>query len=80
MLPVRDRTSSSRRLSCGIVERAREHADRAQLQPVHDRVQLPEAEMAGEEQHALALRVGEARAILAFELDALRASRRATAC
>ena len=34
------------------------------------RVDFPEAEMAGEQQHAAALRVGLDDAILAFELDA----------
>ena len=53
-----------------VVERAREHADRLEPQRVHDRVQLPEAEVPGEEEHALALRVREPRALLAVELDA----------
>src|SRR5207245_527871 len=54
-----------------IIERACEHANRLDAAGVRDRVQLPEAEVAGEEQHALALRVGVTRALLAVELDAV---------
>ena len=53
-----------------IVERAREYADRAQTQAVHQGVQLPVAEMAGEEEDTLALCVCVAGAILALKLDA----------
>ena len=35
-----------------IVERPRQHRHRLDLQRVHQRVDLPEAEVAGEEQHA----------------------------
>ena len=43
------------RVQAGVVERPGQHADRLEEQRVHDGVQLPEAEVAGEEQHALPL-------------------------
>ena len=49
-------------------------------QRVRDRVQFPEAEVARDEQHALALRVREAHAILAVELDAREHLLPARAC
>ncbi len=50
-----------------IVERSREHRHRAKLERVHERIDLPEAEVAGEEQDALALRVCRDDALFAFE-------------
>ena len=52
-----------------IVERPRDHAERLEPQRVDEGVQLPEAEVAGKEQHAAALRVRQPRAILPVELD-----------
>ena len=49
---------------------ARQHRDRLEPQRVHERVDLPVAEVPGEEEHALALRVRRAGALLALELDA----------
>ena len=45
------------RVEIGVVERSGEHADRLDPQGVDDGVQLPEAEVAGEEEHALSVRV-----------------------
>ena len=44
-----------------IVERPREHRHRLERERVHERVDLPEAEVPGEEQRALAVRVRGAR-------------------
>ena len=71
VLPVLRSQLLEQVIQVGIVERTREHANRLKLQAMNDGVQLPEPEMAGEEQDALALCVGMSRAILAFELDAL---------
>ena len=59
-----------------VVERAREHADRLEQQRVRDGVQFPESEMARDEEHALALPVGEPHAILAVAPRRARASAR----
>ena len=56
-------------MQTGIVERARQHANRLEDQRMHHRMHLPEAEMAGEEEHALPLRVGGAHALLAVDDD-----------
>ena len=53
-----------------IVERPRQQRHRMQHQRVHERVDLPVAEVAGEEQRAPAERVRRLHAVLPFELDA----------
>ena len=61
--PVDHRVAGARRARARavvqerVVERPRQHRHRLQRQRVHERVDLPEAEVPGEEQHALALRV-----------------------
>src|SRR5712691_234632 len=58
------------RVEALVIERARQHANRLEAERVRDGVQLPEPEMAGDEQHALPLRVGKTHPLLAVELDA----------
>ena len=59
-----------------VVERARQDGDRLHPERVNHRLQFPEAEVAGDEQHAPALRIGEARSLFAVELDARQHLRR----
>jgi hypothetical protein len=54
-----------------VVERPREHRHRLDRQRMDERVDLPEPEVPGEEQHAPPLRVGMDDALLPLELDAL---------
>ena len=53
-----------------VVERAREHRHRLERDRVDECVDLPEAEMPGEEQRALPLSVRGADALLALERHA----------
>ena len=80
VLPVRCRMLLEQRVQAAVVERARQHADWLEPERVNHRLQLPEPEVAGDEQHALALRVGEPGALFAFELDAREHRLVATAC
>ena len=50
-----------------VVERPRQHRHRPERHRVDERVDLPEAEVPGEEQRALAVQVGGAHAFLALE-------------
>ncbi len=53
-----------------VVECARQDGDGLPANGFHHRLQLPESEMAGDEQDALALRVRLTAALFAVELDA----------
>ena len=53
-----------------IVERARQHGHRRDLERVHQRIDLPEPEVPGEQQHPAAVRVRRADPLLPLELDA----------
>jgi hypothetical protein len=53
-----------------VVEDAGEHADRPQLHRVRQRMQLPEPEVTGEEQDALALGIRQSHALVAFVFGA----------
>ena len=59
-----------RNVQARVVERASQHTDWLQSQRVRDGMQLPETEVARHEEHALAVRVRGAHALLALELDA----------
>ena len=52
----------------GVVERSGHHRHRLQPQSVHQRLQLPVAEVSGNEQHPLAVRVCGPHPLLALEL------------
>ncbi len=56
-------------IEIGVVERTGQQPDRFDLKRVHHRVQLPESKVAGDEQDAFALCVGESRALFPVEFD-----------
>jgi hypothetical protein len=70
VLPVHWRIRSSSVFIPGVVEGAGQQPIGLEQQRVRDGVQLPEAEVPRNEQHALALPVREADAVLAVHLDA----------
>ena len=63
-----------------IVERTRQHRHRLDLERVHERVDLPEPEVPGEQQHAAPLGVRRAHPLLPFELDAGQHLLRRSSC
>ena len=66
-MPVDVRICSKQIVQQRIVQRTRQDSHRLHRQRVHERVDLPEAEMAGEQQHALPLPVGGDDPLLSFE-------------
>ncbi len=53
-----------------IVERPRQHRHRPERHGVHERIDFPEAEVAGKKQRSLAGRMGRAHALFPFERHA----------
>src|SRR5213076_469684 len=59
------------RVQARVVEGSREHANRFEAQRMCKRVELPEPEVAGDEEHAFAMTVSQAHTLFPIEIDAL---------